>query len=71
MGTQVFRSNVDCINYRIDILLDIIGDTTVHNILFLFSKYCRTRSHDGQQIKQESKQHHKGYCLGTAMVFIE
>lgn len=27
MGTQVFRSNVDCINYRVDILLDMIGDT--------------------------------------------
>lgn len=38
MGTQIFRSNVDCINYRIDIFLDMIGDITMHNILFLFSK---------------------------------
>ena len=71
MGTQVFRSNVDCINYRINILLDMMGDITMHNILFLFSKYCRTGSHDRHQIKQEGNQQHKGYCLGAAMVFVE
>lgn len=71
MGTQVFRSNVDCINYRIDILLDMIGDITMHSILFLFSKYCRTGSHDRHQITQEGNQQRKGYCLGAAMVFVE
>ena len=71
MGTQVFRSNVDCINYRVDILLDMIGDITMHSILFLFSKYCRTGSHDRHQITQEGNQQRKGYCLGAAMVFVE
>lgn len=64
MGTQVFRSNVDCTNYRIDIFLDMTGDITMHNILFLFSKYCRSGSHDRQQIKQESNQQRSGIVWG-------
>lgn len=71
MGTQIFRSNVDCTHYRIDIFLDMIGDITMHNILFLFSKYCRTGSHDRQQIKQESNQQRKWYCLGAAKVLVK